>query len=218
MVSKIRNMLHDKPTAYNKQLYPPTKTAMVCKLAHIHLAIWMPLPLEAKKWLLKEQKRHQQEDDKLKKSCNLNRPKDTSKLLGGDNTHSSSDSNLPNKYIKVKHAVKQEDEMQDQTASSLALLMNSLKLLLKVLIYMKKTKHKSDSEMWNSDHYLILQDCAGYQERYSRIIQPHWTCLLRESFGEVSHGMKAYSIPGIPGFETYHSPILRCNHICGRLQ
>jgi hypothetical protein len=38
---------------------PPTKTAMVCKLAQISPEIWMTLPLEAKKWLLNEKKRKQ---------------------------------------------------------------------------------------------------------------------------------------------------------------
>jgi hypothetical protein len=40
---------------------------MVCKLAQIPLEIWMTLPLEAKKWLLNERKRQQQEDEKRKK-------------------------------------------------------------------------------------------------------------------------------------------------------
>jgi hypothetical protein len=35
---------------------PPTKTAMVCKLAQISPEIWMTLPLEAKKLLLNESK------------------------------------------------------------------------------------------------------------------------------------------------------------------
>jgi hypothetical protein len=43
---------------------PPTKTAMVCQLAQIPPDIWMTLPLEAKKWLLNERKRQQQEDEK----------------------------------------------------------------------------------------------------------------------------------------------------------
>jgi hypothetical protein len=33
---------------------PPTKTAMVCKLAQIPPEIWVTLPVEAKKWLLNE--------------------------------------------------------------------------------------------------------------------------------------------------------------------
>jgi hypothetical protein len=40
---------------------------MVCKLAQIPPEIWMTLPLEAKKWLLNERKRQQQEDDKMMK-------------------------------------------------------------------------------------------------------------------------------------------------------
>jgi hypothetical protein len=43
---------------------PPTKTAMVCKLAQITPEIWMTLPLEAKKWLLNERKCQQQKYDK----------------------------------------------------------------------------------------------------------------------------------------------------------
>jgi hypothetical protein len=45
---------------------PPNKTAMVCKLAQIPPEIWMTLPLEAKKWLLNERKRQQQEGEKIK--------------------------------------------------------------------------------------------------------------------------------------------------------
>jgi hypothetical protein len=47
---------------------PPTKAAMVCKLAQIPPEIRMILTLKAKKWLLNERKRQQQEDDKMKKS------------------------------------------------------------------------------------------------------------------------------------------------------
>jgi hypothetical protein len=46
---------------------------MVCKLAQIPPEIWMTLPLEAKKWLLNEIKRQQQEDDKMKKSLALSK-------------------------------------------------------------------------------------------------------------------------------------------------
>jgi hypothetical protein len=38
---------------------PPTKTAIVCKLAQMPLEIWMTLPFEAKKWLFNERKRQQ---------------------------------------------------------------------------------------------------------------------------------------------------------------
>jgi hypothetical protein len=44
---------------------------MVCKLAQILPEIWRTLPLEAKKWLLNERKRQQQEGDKMKTSLAL---------------------------------------------------------------------------------------------------------------------------------------------------
>jgi hypothetical protein len=46
---------------------------MVSKLAQIPPEIWMTLPLKAKKWLLNEKKRQQQEDDKMEKSLALNK-------------------------------------------------------------------------------------------------------------------------------------------------
>jgi hypothetical protein len=52
---------------------PPTKTAMVCKLAQIPPEICMTLPLEAKKWQLNERTRQRQEDDKMKKSLALSK-------------------------------------------------------------------------------------------------------------------------------------------------
>ena len=56
---------------------PSSKTAMVCKLAPIPPEVWMTLPLEAKKWLLNEQKCQQQEDDKLEKSSNSSSKENT---------------------------------------------------------------------------------------------------------------------------------------------
>jgi hypothetical protein len=53
---------------------------MVCKLAQIPADIWMTLPLEAKKWLLTERKRQQQEDDKMKKSLALSKSTAVPKL------------------------------------------------------------------------------------------------------------------------------------------
>jgi hypothetical protein len=69
---------------------PRTKTAMVCKLAQIPSEIWMTLPLEAKKWLLNERKRQQQEDDKTKKSLAL------SKSTAVPNDKEISNSHMPN--------------------------------------------------------------------------------------------------------------------------
>jgi hypothetical protein len=76
---------------------------MVCKLTQISAEIWITLPLEAKKWLLNERKRQQQEDDKLKKSLAL------SKSTAVPNDKETSNSNMPNQYARVKNLAKGED-------------------------------------------------------------------------------------------------------------
>jgi hypothetical protein len=88
---------------------PPTKTAMVCKLVQIPPEIWMTLPLEAKKWLLNERKRQQQEDDKMKKSLAL------SKSTVVPNDKDTNNSNTPNQYARVKNVAKGEDVIKDNT-------------------------------------------------------------------------------------------------------
>jgi hypothetical protein len=72
---------------------PPTKTAMVCKLAQIPPEIW----------LLNERKRQQQEYDKMKKSLAL------SKSTALPNDKDTNNSNMPNQYARVKNVVKGED-------------------------------------------------------------------------------------------------------------
>jgi hypothetical protein len=62
---------------------------MVCKLAQIPPEIWMALPLEAKKSLLNERKRQQQEDDKMKKSLAL------SKSTAVPNDKDTNNANIP---------------------------------------------------------------------------------------------------------------------------
>jgi hypothetical protein len=69
---------------------------MVCKLAQIPPDIWMILPLEAKKWLLNERKRQQQEDDKMKNSLAL------SKSTAIPNDKDTNNFDLPNQYARVK--------------------------------------------------------------------------------------------------------------------
>jgi hypothetical protein len=81
---------------------PPTKTAMVCKLAQLPPEIWMTLPLEAKKWLLNERKLQQQEDEKMKKSIVL------SKSTTVPNDKDTNNSNMPNQYARVKNIAKGE--------------------------------------------------------------------------------------------------------------
>jgi hypothetical protein len=81
---------------------PPTKTAMVCKLAQIPPEIWVTLPLEAKKWLFNERKCQQQEDDKMKKSLAL------SKSTAVSNDKDTNNSSMPNQYARVKSVAKGE--------------------------------------------------------------------------------------------------------------
>jgi hypothetical protein len=75
---------------------PPTKTAMVCKLAQILPEIRMNVPLEAKKWLLNERKRQQNDNDKMKTSLAL------SKSTATPTEKETNNSNLPNQYERVK--------------------------------------------------------------------------------------------------------------------
>jgi hypothetical protein len=68
---------------------------MVCKLAQIPPEIWMTLPSVAKKWLLNERKRQQQEDDKMNKSLAL------SKSTAVPNFKDISNSSIPNQYARL---------------------------------------------------------------------------------------------------------------------
>jgi hypothetical protein len=77
---------------------PSSKTAMVCKLAHVSPDIWNSLTLEAKKWLLNERKRQKLEVDKLKESSN-SATRDNSRTSGGKTNNLNFDSNMANKYI-----------------------------------------------------------------------------------------------------------------------
>jgi hypothetical protein len=67
----------------------------------------MTLPLDAKKWLLNERKRQQQEDDKMKKSLAL------SKSTAIPNDKETSNSNMPNQNTRVKNVAKGEDVIKD---------------------------------------------------------------------------------------------------------
>jgi hypothetical protein len=80
---------------------------MVCKLAQIPPEIWMNLLLEAKKWPLNERTRHQQEDDKMKKSLAL------SKSTAVPNDKETKNANMPNQYARVKNVAKAEDVIKE---------------------------------------------------------------------------------------------------------
>jgi hypothetical protein len=80
---------------------------MAFKLAKIPPEIWMTVPLKAKKWLLNERKRQQQEDDKTKKSLAL------SKSTAIPNDKETSNSNMPNQYSSVRNVAKGEDVIKE---------------------------------------------------------------------------------------------------------
>jgi hypothetical protein len=127
---------------------PPTKTAMVCKLAQIPPEIWMTLLLEAEKCLLNEIKCQQQEDDKMNKSLAL------SKSTAVFNDKDTNNSNLPSQYARVKNVAKGEDvikENRDQTYAFVAVdefLEESMK---RSSLY--EADEDVDYEYWSSNHH-----------------------------------------------------------------
>jgi prenyltransferase beta subunit len=124
---------------------PPTKIAMVCKLAQIPPDIWMILPLEAKKWLLNETKYQKQEDDKMKKSLAL------SKYTGVSNDMDTNNSNLPNQYAAMKNVAKWEDVIKDDTDQIYAFVDEFLEEEMKSSsIY--ETDEDVDYQYWSSNH------------------------------------------------------------------
>ena len=130
---------------------PSSKTAMVCKLAQIPPEIWMTLPLEAKKWLLNERKRQQQEDDKMKKSSNpISKDNDKFKSSGQNGSNSSSNTNMPNQYAKVKNAVKGEEDIQDQTTDTYGFVDEFLEDAIKSSNLYEE--QDANYETWNSEH------------------------------------------------------------------
>jgi hypothetical protein len=124
---------------------PPTKTAMVCKLAQIPPEIWMTLPLEAKKWLLNERKRQQQEDDKMKKSLALR------KSTAVPNEKDTNNSNSPNQYERVKNVAKGEDVIKDNTDETYAFVDEFLEETMKSSS-LYETDEDVDYEYWSSNH------------------------------------------------------------------
>jgi hypothetical protein len=58
-----------------------SKTALVCKLAQVPPEIWMTLSLEAKKWLLNERKRQQQEAAKVMRFAYVKSEENLSDIL-----------------------------------------------------------------------------------------------------------------------------------------
>jgi hypothetical protein len=74
----------------------------------------MTLPLEAKKWLMNERKRQQQENNKMKKSLAL------SKSTAVPNDKDTNNANMPNQYARVKNVAKGEDVIKENTDQTYA--------------------------------------------------------------------------------------------------
>jgi hypothetical protein len=118
---------------------------MVCKLAQIRPEIWMTLPLEAKKRLLKERKCQQQDNDKMKKSLAL------SKSTAVPNDKETNNSNIPNQYQREKNVAKGEDVIKDNTDQTYAFVDEFLEEAIK-----SSSLHEADEdvdyEYWSSNH------------------------------------------------------------------
>jgi hypothetical protein len=124
---------------------PPTKTAIVCKLAQIPPEIRMNLPLEAKKWLLNERKSQQQEDDKMNKSIEL------SKSIAVSNDKDTNNANMPNQYARVKNVAKGEDVIKDRKDQTYDFADEFLEESMKTSsIY--EADEDVDYEYWSSNH------------------------------------------------------------------
>jgi hypothetical protein len=126
---------------------PPTKTAMVYKLAQIPPDIWMTLPLEAKKWLLNIRKRQQQEDDKMKKSLA------SSKSTAVSYNKETNNSDMPNQYARMKNVAKGEDVIKENTDQTYAFVDEFLEEAMKSSsIYETDEDEDEDYEYWSSNH------------------------------------------------------------------
>jgi hypothetical protein len=120
---------------------------MVCKLAQVPPEIWMTLPLEAKKWLLNERKRQQQEDDKMKKSLAL------IKSTAIPNDKETNNSNLPNQYSRVKNVAKGEDVIKENTDQTYDFIDEFLEEAIKSSsLYEADEDVDVDYEYWSSNH------------------------------------------------------------------
>jgi hypothetical protein len=138
---------------------------MVCKSAQISPDIWMTLPLEAKEWILNERITQQQEDDKMKKSLTL------SKSIPVSNNKEISNSNMPNKYARVKNVAKGEDIIKNNTDQTYTFVDEFFEESMKnSSIY--EAYEDVDYEYWSSNHntHATLSISNSLQKsKYSRL-------------------------------------------------
>jgi hypothetical protein len=118
---------------------------MVCKLAQIPPEIWMNLPLEAKKWLLNERKRQQQERDKMKKTLALSKSTAIPNYKENDNSH------MPNQYARVRNVAKGEDVIKDDADQTYAFVDEFLEETIKSSNF-HEADEDVDYEYWSSNH------------------------------------------------------------------
>jgi hypothetical protein len=128
----------------------------VCKLAQVPPEIWIILSLEAKKWLLNERKRQQQEEDKSKMSSGTN-GNDAFKM---SERNKNTSSKLPNQFAKVKNAVKGEEEVQDDTDQNYGFVDEFLEEAFNTSnIY--EAQQDTGYDFWSSGHNVHTSICIN---------------------------------------------------------
>ena len=106
----------------------------------------MTLPLEAKKWLLNERKRQQQEDDKVKKHLALNN-KGATKMPDKDN----SNPNMPNQYARFQNTVGGEETVQEDSDQTYSFVDEFLEEAVgSSSIY--ESGQEVDDDFWTAEH------------------------------------------------------------------
>jgi hypothetical protein len=118
---------------------------MICTMAQIPPEIWITLPLQAKKFLLNERKRHQQEDDKMKKSLTF------SKSTAVPNDKETNNSNIPIQYARVKNVAKGEDIIKENKDHTYAFVDEFLEESMRISS-LYEADEDVDYEYWSSNH------------------------------------------------------------------
>jgi hypothetical protein len=110
----------------------------------------MTLPLEAKKRMLNEIKRQQQEDDKMKKALTF------SKSTAIPNDKESNYTNISSQFARVKHVANGEGVIKDNKYQTYAFFGEFLEESMKSQVYMKQMKMKMKMKIMNIAHQIII--------------------------------------------------------------
>jgi hypothetical protein len=125
----------------------------------------MNLPLEAKKWLLNERKRQQQEDDNMKKSLAL------SKSTAVPNDKETNNSNMPNQYAWLKNVAKVEDVIKDNVDQMYPFVDEFLEEAMK-----SSTLYEADEDIdyeywsWNHNAHVTLSVSNSLHNRCMNLL------------------------------------------------